>query len=492
MLIIRRIVLAFLAIALLGAAPSKQEHRGELRLIHRDVEPNGEYALEIMLEDGTTSEIQFPKGHKLNPSKYRTGQKVKVHGRKTDHTMELDGDADLEPQSFLGAAPMAALGGGRKLAVVIMSFPGEGPSTDVGSARVAMQAANAFALSQSSGSAWYIGKNNPADVADFYFGVATFPRANDCNSDYSHLTDGGRNAIGDFFAWGSYDRIGYILPTIACSWSGSATIAGKEAWFNNNITLRVVGHELGHTDGHFHNHSEGCTTNQLTDGCGFQEYGNFMAMMGNNSGMIRMAEREHIGWPTAYQNVSAPGDYTVGAYDVDATPNKALKIPVPGVAGRFYWVTFNSGQGTYGAGKPIGTFVERSVSDPNGYNLLVWVSMDGDGLLQAGDMMDDFQHGLYITLKAQSANSSTVTISYTNPALPGYTYCAPKWQTCQIPVGQTATVAIGRKFTYTTVANVSGAFNCDGGPSIPGNDFVCYYKLGSATAPNAPSLLTVN
>lgn len=499
-------LLVLLAVFLLGAAAPKTEHQGTLEVWHEDHEPAGQYLLKLKT-DKETVELKFPKGHKLDPSKYKTGQKVKIRGhkRRGELVMDLESESDIEPQS--SASPRSFSTDARRTLVFVVSYKDTPPQIDLAGAQTVMQAVSDFFRSQSSGTTWLAGVKNPNQPGDIFLAPTQVVDSGNCDRNVTDLWNGAKVAAVaagyahyDIFQQlvlnDIYDRQVFLFPSMGCGWSGSATVGGPTSWINAQYTLRVIGHEMGHNDGHYHNHSEGCNA---APGCGMQEYGNFLAMMGNTSGTIRMAERERIGWPTSYQLVTQPGDYAVEAFDVDGSKIKALKIPIPGTNDS-YWATFNSGQGPYGNGKPIAPFIERSGSNANSYYLLGWVTGRGDYQLGCDpntDIMDDPIKSIYITCKSKTPTQATINVSFIHPLYPAAGYAGTKYTRIVVPSdGQ---LFFGRKYTWASLQVTLGQIvycqddNFGTVFSLPGNEPYCLFQPGGGgTLPNPPINLTLN
>src|SRR5205085_4675237 len=114
----------------------------------------------------------------------------------------------------------------------------------------------------------------------------------------------------------AYQHVVYAFPqTTACVWSGLSYMPGSTSWINGDMSLRAVGHELGHNLGVNHASSLACTSNgvavTLSTTCNVLEYGDPYTIMG--SGATRLQDTWHLaelGWVSP-QVVTTAGAYLV-------------------------------------------------------------------------------------------------------------------------------------------------------------------------------------
>src|SRR5688572_5926721 len=76
----------------------------------------------------------------------------------------------------------------------------------------------------------------------------------------------------------NYNRYVYVFPSNACGWWGLGTVGGNpsQAWIHtkHGLSLKVVGHEMGHNFGLYHSHSLDCGAVSVAgSGCTASDYG---------------------------------------------------------------------------------------------------------------------------------------------------------------------------------------------------------------------------
>jgi len=133
----------------------------------------------------------------------------------------------------------------------------------------------------------------------------------------------------------NYSHYVYAFPnTSACGWWGLGTIGGSpsQAWIDGTLSLKVVGHEMGHNLGLYHSHGWSCGSATLGTSCSTLEYGDTLDIMGNPStGHFNAYQKERLGWLNsgampAITTITSSGTYQIGPYEAQDSTPKALKI----------------------------------------------------------------------------------------------------------------------------------------------------------------------
>jgi Gametolysin peptidase M11 len=377
----------------------------------------------------------------------------------------------LSTSSALPMPLMANAVGAQKTLVLLPAQSNGGATMSMTEAKALMTQVDALYRRESDNQAWFEGALNPGEKADYF--VSRLKTYNPSVCGLSAITAESEAAAGAAgYALTAYRRVLVFSPDQNCRAHGISSIGGRYAIVNgrNQATLRVVGHEIGHSFGFHHAGSEAC--NASLD-CGYQEYGDLVDMMSNNgSESFNAFERERAGW-LALNPVGA-GDHKLGPFSGDSTTGaKAIKVTVPSTT-LVYYVTFRPARG--------GVYVHRAdENNAASSRLICWVTTRADCQLQAGDLLDDYHRSIYIKLVSASATGATVNVSFSHPGLPaGFSYCAAKYQNCTIPAGRSATIAVGAKYSFQFHPNIKGTFGCPQGQNIGGNESSCFMKLTDA------------
>lgn len=132
-----------------------------------------------------------------------------------------------------------------------------------------------------------------------------------------------------------YARHVYLFPKGACQFSGASTVSGSpsQAWINGEMTVQVVGHELGHSFGLQHSRGLNCNGETLGTNCQTMEYGDTVDPMGNApTGHFNAYQKERLGWLNSGGSsppiitVERSGTYTIDNFEVPGGQPKALRI----------------------------------------------------------------------------------------------------------------------------------------------------------------------
>lgn len=272
-------------------------------------------------------ELQFARNGKA--PELRSGAKLRVKGTRADNTLYLNLDGSTGSVTTLAAAPPPGATGEQRTAVILVNFqdkPADRPWTVDQVRNLVFGTVNNFFLENSFQQAWLAG-----DVVGWY----TIPQAS-TTCDQLQIASDARAAAG---AAGvnvaSYARLVYAFPkNPACAWSGTASVGGtpSQSWINGDLTLEIVGHEIGHNFGLHHSHASICNGSTLGENCFQSDYGDTVDMMGGSrSAHFNAFQKEFLGWLNGsatppIQTVSASGNYTIDRYVGSGTNAKALKV----------------------------------------------------------------------------------------------------------------------------------------------------------------------
>ncbi len=121
-----------------------------------------------------------------------------------------------------------------------------------------------------------------------------------------------------------YANVVYMFPRTDCQWAGLSTIGGKSSWINGFMTVRTIGHELGHDFGVHHASTFNCTKNgvrvTLSSTCTSVEYGDPFSIMGTGTNDLTNLERAQIGWLSDIQTITTSGYYSLAPSELSGQP----------------------------------------------------------------------------------------------------------------------------------------------------------------------------
>jgi hypothetical protein len=284
-------------------------------------------------------------------AKRLVGRRVDVHGTAAGRAVALSGGT----LQATGGASVAAVTGAKTVAVLLFNF-----SNDQRQPWTAATVRSVVFDGSGSVDAYYRDASyGKLSVSGDVYGWFTIDAANS-GCDYTTWASQARSkaqAAGVPLA--SYAYTVYAFPSAsACGWSGLAYMPGTSSWINGSMTLRTVGHELGHNFGVHHASSLSCTDAVgarvvLSSTCTTSEYGDPFSIMGASTRLHNDWHRAQLGWLTDVQTVTSSGVYSLAAAESSSSSPKLIRIP--------------RGDGTYlnlEYRQPEGSFDSFSSSDP--------------------------------------------------------------------------------------------------------------------------------
>ena len=336
-----------LAVASPASAPENFTGRYVVR--HSDDFERGKGTFDPMLEadDGTMLGLEFGIGHKpnLNP-----GVRLRVRGVRRGETVDVeDGSAEIDPPdspfspysrvspfsapaaslsrtgaslSLSSTTPVVLAPITKRIAVVLFNFSNNTtqPYTPTYAAGIAFGSTNSVADYYRNNS-W-----SSVTIVGNVYGWFTIPDSSGSACPYSTWAASANKVVaaaGIDLSSASYDHIVYAFPSVsACGFSGVAYLPGRTSWLNGSggMSLRTMGHELGHNFATHHASTLNCTEGGVRvslsanmSNCTANEYGDPFSIMGSGTRRHTSTSLGNFGWlPGANRfDVTQTGDYQI-------------------------------------------------------------------------------------------------------------------------------------------------------------------------------------
>lgn len=219
----------------------------------------------------------------------------------------------------------------------------------------------------------------------------------------------------------AYQRRVYVFPKVtACGWWGLG--GGIQAWVNDQPSLLVFAHELGHTFGVGHASTLDCGTVVVGGSCVRSEYGDANSVMGQTrAAHFSALHKQDLGYFSAGQVKTHAGGtvtYTLSPYETAGGSTYAVVVPAS--ATRNYWIEWR---------QPIGFDAALTSGVTNGALLHIGPPSDyagcesclldmtpattgfTDGALPVGATYFDATTGTMISVLSKTATALTVQVS---------------------------------------------------------------------------------
>jgi hypothetical protein len=460
---------------------------GELEVQHWDY-PNktGKYKHYLRTADGKRYELKF----KGKVPQHQTGTKLRVKGAKSGNVLYLDSTSSGSIQVLAQAAVPNSLGEQRTL-VILVNFqdqPTNKPWTIDQVKSFVFGPVSDFFKENSYQNTWLAG-----DVYGWYTIPMSSTSSTTCdltliaNSAKQAATAAGANLS-------AYTRYIYMFPnTPACGWAGAAYVGGtpSEAYINGNLSVKTIGHEMGHAFGLYHSHSWACSDGSIIgtgSSCTTVNYGDGLDIMGfAPSGHFHAFQKERLGWLNngvmpPITTVQTSGTYVIDPYETTGTKPKALKI-FKGIDSfgfkTWYYLEYRQAVGFDNflstAGQPGGVDLNASNvlngvlihtgyegNDGNTNYLLdmtpaTYELSPRDPALVVGQSFTDPVAGVTITTRWVNSTNAAVDVTFNNQTSSTCTHAAPS-VVLSSPTG--SSVAAGSAVGYTVAVTNNDSSAC--------------------------------
>lgn len=252
------------------------------------------------------------------------GRRVRGEGARSGQTLALDGGL-----TATGSSALAAVTGSKSVAVLLFNFSNNAaqPWTATAVRNVVFDGATSVAAYYADAS--YGALSLSGDVYGWY--SIDSPDTGCAYTTWASEARAKAQAAG--VSLGSYQYVVYAFPrTTSCGWAGLAYLPGTGSWINGAMTLRVVGHELGHNLGVHHAStlrcSDGGSPSVVTGSCSADEYGDPFTIMGSASTRLHHNwHRAQLGWAVGTQTVTTTGIYNLPPAELASGAPRLLRVP---------------------------------------------------------------------------------------------------------------------------------------------------------------------
>ncbi len=469
----------------LAILTQKRELEGELEVTYVDyADVSQSHLRHTLITDSGRVELHLG----ANSASWQTGARVKAKGWMFNDSRQDDSNSSAlvlfdEPENLMlladdGTAISAnavtatsltnTLGEQRTL-ILLVNFQDNTsqPWTVAQVEDMVFGTVNDYYQEASYGQTWLSG-----DVLGYY----SLPMNDTCStSEIAHLAN--QAATENGVDLGVYERMLYIFPQSShCSWSGKGTVGGtpSKTWINGSLSLRTVGHELGHNLGLHHAKKWECGADVLSGDCYGVEYGDNLDIMGSKgiSGHFNAFNKDLLGWfnngASSAQIITADtdGSYLLDVYEtapMDEAQTKGLKIfrGNDAITGQKLWYYLEYRQplgfdeylsyyliNTSGPHIHLGTAQDASTSQ------LIDMSPDNtdadwsDSVLPVGAHYTDSNAGVTITTDWANETGASIRVSYSGLS------CIKSNPSLSLLPNESAWVTAGTLVTYSaTVIN---------------------------------------
>lgn len=467
----------------------KRELKGKLEVSYVDYDDPSQHRFRhTLVTDTGRVELHLPANAKATG--LSTGARVQAKGWLFNEQRELGenpGDLVLhdEQDSLVlladgAATTTSATGtlsntqGEQRTLVLLLNFQdraGIQPWTHEQVQQMVFGTVNDFYKENSNDQAWLTG-----DVRGYY----TLPINATCDA-FSMDSYAQQVAADNGIDLNNYDRLVYLYPEVSgCGWTGQGTVGGSpsRAWINGSLSLRTVGHELGHNFGLHHAKDLDCGTDIIDGRCISFEYGDALDIMGKSgiTGHFNAFSKQQLGWLTSEAGtiVTADSDGSYQLEPYETAPNgeaKGIRVRrgTDAETGepQWYYLEYRQAIGFDSfvdgmSGIKDGVVVHLATDKDMHSNLMLDMTPESglydldDAALSAGASYQDVDAGVTITTEWTDSSGASVSVSYSGGS------CVNAAPSLSLTPNESAWVAAGASVTYTATVTNNDSAECAG------------------------------
>ncbi|WP_419174277.1 Ig-like domain-containing protein [Desulfosediminicola sp.] len=503
----------------------KKDLQGELEVTYEDYADGKHELRHVLMTQSGRFELKLPD-QVMHSNSIQNGTQVRARGWLFAHAGETKGslvvnDASdgLELLADGVTTTTAAVTNSSASSTVLPNTMGEQnvlalmvnfqdnqaqPWTTAEAEQIVFGTVNEFYQENSNSQTWLAG-----DVHGYF----TLPINETCDSWEIHV-NAQEAAEAQGIDLSLYNRMVYIFPeNSSCGWSGKGTLGGTVslAWANGSLSLRTIGHELGHNFGLQHAEQLECGSEIIGDNCISITYGDNLDIMGdsNVTGHFNTFNKELLGWLASASGelitAESEGSFLLAPYEsTQSGIAKGLRVPrgIDSVTGKqlWYYLEYRQALGfdsflsdkpgiTNGVVLRLATEAETASSQlldmtpaSSRYDL-------DDASLAVGSSYTDLDAGVTITTEWADATGTSVNISFAEQI------CIPTSPALTITPAESAWVEAGSTVAYTATVTNHDSIGCVASDFTVTADLPAGWSADSASLnlePGASGTVTIN
>jgi M6 family metalloprotease-like protein len=415
------------------------------------------------------------------PDGIECGKRVRFRGvRAGEVVAAMDGEVTGQDAA---AAPACGPKGQQSIAVLLVTFPGVAPPSDVTPEKV-----HTILFGTSGRSLhgyWNEASYGQVSATGTVLGWYTLDQVYSCDNYYA-MRNAAIAAADPDIDFRNYNRLFIIFPNPgSCSWAGlsnvgcgsfssaDGTISASSSWMlaqyfsGTDGGVKLAAHEGGHALGLMHSRSRrfnGEALGPLGEAGTVSEYGDVQSAMGSwNLGHYTAEQKVKLGWLPSSNvlQVQAAGTFTIQPLEVPAGGAQALQVQRGTGNNAWLWLEYRQPLGNYDTtlNSQIfsGALIHYKDSVTGSYTDLLdftpSTSLFNDASLAAGASWQDPYTNVSLTVTGASATGISVNVSY------GSAPCVEAAPTLTVSPPNPSTEP-GKSAGYTVTLNNNDSGSC--------------------------------